>query len=71
MIPIANAMNLMDCKEIKRNRICNRHATFFSHMMRRERLEHLVPYRMTERKCSRGKQQEKMLNRLTNWPNVL
>ena len=34
-------------------------------MMRREILEHLVTTGMIEGKCSRGKQREKMLDKLT------
>ena len=39
---------------------------FFGHVMKREKLEHLV----TTGKRSRGKQREKMLDGLTKWLNV-
>ena len=35
--------------------------------MRREKLEHLVTTGMIQEKCSREKQQEKMLDELTKW----
>ena len=44
------------------NRIRKRQATFFGHVMRREKLEHLVKTGMIEGKRSRGKQREKMLD---------
>ena len=46
------------------NRICINQATFFSHVMRREKLEHLMTTGMIEGKCSREKQSKKMLNGL-------
>ena len=49
------------------NRIRKRQATFFVHVMRREKLEHVVTTGKIEGKCSRGKHREKMLEGLTNW----
>ena len=49
------------------NKIRTRQITFFGHVMRRERLEHLITTEMMEGKRSRGKQQEKMTNGLPNW----
>ena len=45
-------------------------ATLFSHVMRREKLEHLVTSAMIEEKRKRGKRQEKMLDGLTKRLNV-
>ena len=47
------------------NRIRKQQATFFGHMMRREKLEHLVTPGMIEGKRSKGKQSEKILH----WTN--
>ena len=47
------------------NRIHKHQAIFFDHMGE-EKLEHLVTNGMVKGKCSRGKQQEKMLDELTN-----
>ena len=41
--------------------------TFFGHVMRREKLAHLVTTRMIKGKCSRGKQCTKILDVLTKW----
>ena len=79
MVPSENVTNLMDCKEIKQNnimrirlnkklkinRILKRQATCFGHVMRREKLEHLVTTGMIEGKFNRGKQREKMWDGLT------
>ena len=77
VVPLENSTNLVDCKEIKQNRITrsqhnkvtvNRigklQATFFGHVMRREKLEveHLVTTGIIKGNCSRGKQREKMFN---------
>ncbi|GFN92952.1 hypothetical protein PoB_001945800 [Plakobranchus ocellatus] len=45
----------------------NRTATFFGHVMRREKLENLVTTGMLEGKRSRGKQREKLIEGLTDW----
>ena len=45
-------------------KIRNRQATFFGHVIRREKLEHLVITGMIERKRYWGKQREKMLGGL-------
>ena len=50
---------------VNKNR--TRQTTFFGHVMRRERLEHLITTGMMEGKRSRGKQREKMTNGLANW----
>ena len=79
MVPTENSMNLIECKEIKRNNVrrswltrrslinktnkCQ--ANFFSPVMRRGKLEHLVTNEMIEEKHSRRKQWEKMSDRLT------
>ncbi|GFN93277.1 hypothetical protein PoB_001978300 [Plakobranchus ocellatus] len=42
-------------------------ATFFGHVMRREKLENLVTAGMLEGKRSRGKQREKLIEGLTDW----
>ena len=51
-------------------RIRKRQATFFGHVTRREKLEHLVTIGMIEGKRSRRKQCEKMLNGLTKWLKI-
>ena len=52
------------------NRIRKRQATFFDHVKRREKLEHLVTAGMIEGKCSSGKQREKMFDGLRKWLKV-
>ena len=47
-----------------------REATLYGHVMKREKLKHLAITGMTEGKRSRGKQREKMLDRITKWLNV-
>ena len=51
VVPTQNATNLAECKEIKQNsvstrslinRICKSQATFYGHVMRREKLGDLV-----------------------------
>ncbi|GFO28036.1 hypothetical protein PoB_005454100 [Plakobranchus ocellatus] len=49
------------------SKIRKRQATFFGHVMRRERLENLVTTGMLEGKRSRGKQREKLIEGLTDW----
>ena len=49
------------------NRFRTRQTTFFGHVMRREKLEHLITTGMMEGKRSRGKQREKMTDGLVNW----
>ena len=49
------------------NKIRIRQTTFFGHVMRREKFEHLITTGMMERKRSRGKQREKMTEGLANW----
>ena len=44
-----------------------RQTTFFGHVMRREKLEHLITTGMMEGKRSRGKQREKMTDGLVKW----
>ena len=41
--------------------------TFSGHVMRREKLEHLITTGMMEGKRSKGKQREKMTDGLVNW----
>ena len=53
---------------IKRIHKCQ--ATVFGHVMRREKLEHLVATGMIEGERSRGKRREKMLDGLGNWLKV-
>ena len=53
-----------------RNRIRKRQANFFGHVIRREKLEHLLTTGMMKGKCSRGKQCDKMLDGLTKWFEV-
>ena len=48
------------------NRIRKHQVTLFGHVMRREKLEHLIKTGMIEGKRSRGKHREKMLYGLTN-----
>ena len=71
-----NAMNLIDCNESVfqdadtrsfKNRIRKHQTTFFDHVMRREKLEYPVTTGMINGKSKRGKQREKMLDRLTKW----
>ena len=52
------------------NGIFKRQETFFGHVMRRKKLEHLVTIGMIEGKRSRGKKHEKMLDGLTKWLKV-
>ena len=49
------------------NKIRTRQTTFFGHVTRREKLEHLITTGMMEGKRSRGKQREKMTDGLANW----
>ena len=49
------------------NKIRTRQTTFFGHVMRREKLEHLITTGMMKGKRSRGKQREKMTDGLVNW----
>ena len=49
------------------NKIRTRQTTFFGHVMRREKLEHLITTGMMKGKRSRGKQREKMTDGLANW----
>ena len=49
------------------NKIRTRQTTFFGHVMRREKLEHLITTGMMEGKHRRGKQREKMTDGLVNW----
>ena len=48
------------------NKIRTRQTTFFGHVMRREKLEHLITTGMMEGKRSRGKKREKMTDGLVN-----
>ena len=50
--------------------IRKRQATFFGHVMRREKLEHLVTTGKLDGKRSRGRQREKMIDGLTTWLNA-
>ena len=49
------------------NRICKGQRTFFSHVMRREKLKHLVTTGMIEGKCHSGKWRKEMFDGLTKW----
>ena len=49
------------------NKIRTGQTTFFGHVMRREKLQHLITTGMMEGKRSRGKQREKMTDGLVNW----
>ena len=49
------------------NKIRTRQTTFFGHVMRREKLEHLITTGMMDGKGSRGKQRETITNGLVNW----
>ncbi|GFO43397.1 craniofacial development protein 2-like protein [Plakobranchus ocellatus] len=49
------------------SKIRKRQATFFGHVMRREKSENLVTTGMLEGKRSRGKQREKLIEGLTDW----
>ncbi|GFO31777.1 condensin-2 complex subunit g2-like [Plakobranchus ocellatus] len=49
------------------SKIRKHQATFFGHVMRREKLENLVTTGMLEGKRSRGKQREKLIEGLTDW----
>ncbi|GFN99673.1 serine/threonine-protein phosphatase 6 regulatory ankyrin repeat subunit b [Plakobranchus ocellatus] len=49
------------------SKIRKRQATFFGHVMRREKLENLVTTGILEGKRSRGKQREKLIEGLTDW----
>ena len=79
MVPFGECYKSHGMEKIKRNSVtrrsimnrrCKRQATFFGHVMRREKLEHLVATGMIEGKRSRGKQREKMLDGLTKWLKV-
>ena len=50
--------------------IRKRQATFFGHVMRREKLEHLATTGKLDGKRSRGRQREKMIDGLTTWLNA-
>ncbi|GFO27916.1 retrovirus-related pol polyprotein line-1 [Plakobranchus ocellatus] len=52
------------------NKIRKRQATFFGHVMRKGKMEHIVTTGMIEGKRSRGRQREKMLDGLTKWLNA-
>ena len=67
----------MDCKEIKQNIVKRsghnktthkqtpkHQANFLGHVIKREKLEHIVTTGMNEGKRCRGKQREKMLDGL-------
>ena len=70
--------DLTDCQEINWNnvmrwlinKIRKCQVTCFDHVMRTEKLEHLMTIGMIVGKHSRGKQPEKMLDRLTKWLKV-
>ena len=49
------------------NKIRTRQTTFFGHVMRKEKLEHLITTGMMEGKRSRGKRREKMTDGLVKW----
>ncbi|GFO06217.1 hypothetical protein PoB_003272200 [Plakobranchus ocellatus] len=49
------------------SKIRKRQATFFGHVMPREKLENLVTTGMLEGKRSRGKQREKLIEGLADW----
>ena len=52
------------------NKIRKRQATFFGHVMRRERMEYDITTGMLEGNRSRGRPREKMLDGLTSWLKV-
>ena len=52
------------------NRIRKRQATFFGHVMRREKMEYDITTGMLEGNRSRGRPREKMLDGLTSWLKV-
>ena len=52
------------------NRIHKHQATFFGHVMRREKVENLLTIGMIEEKHSKRKQCEKILDGLTKWLKV-
>ena len=75
-------INLMDCKEIKRNsvarsllnkithsRICKCQATYFGHVRRRERRTSCDNWN-DRKKRQQGKKCEKMFDGLTKWSKV-
>ena len=78
-----NASNSMDSKKTNQevlkeavtersllNRIRKRQATFFGHVMRREKMEYDITTGMLEGNRSRGRPREKMLDGLTSWLKV-
>ena len=74
VVPTENATNLMECKEIERKSVTNHNkftykirkcqATFFGHVMRKQKIEHLVTTEMIEEKCS-----NKILTKYVGWTN--
>ncbi|GFO39141.1 hypothetical protein PoB_006564600 [Plakobranchus ocellatus] len=56
-----------ECRQLLISKIRKRQATFFGHVMRRDKLENLVTTGMLEGKRSRGKQREKLIEGLTDW----
>ena len=68
----AKKTNEMALKEAETNRslvqkIRKQQATFFGNVMRREGLEHFLTTGKTNRKRSKGRQREKMLDSLKSW----
>ena len=68
----AKKTNEMVLKEAETNRslaqkIKKQQATFFGHVMRREGLEHFLNTSKLDRKRSKGRQREKMLDSLKSW----
>ena len=55
---------------LRDNRLPKRQATFFGHVMRREKLKHILTTGMIKGKRSKGKQPEKMLEGRTKWLKV-
>ena len=56
-----------DSKRSLVNKIRKRQSSFIGHVMRREKMEHLVTTGMLEGKRSRGRQREKVLDSLASW----
>ncbi|GFS04172.1 hypothetical protein ElyMa_004649400 [Elysia marginata] len=83
VVPTKNDENTMDCEKpnntvlsetkTKRaliNKIRKRQATFFGHIMRRERQEHLVTTGMFLGRRGRGRLREKTTDGLASWLGV-
>ena len=80
VVPEKNVAHTMDSKETNEmvlkdaetnrslvQKIRKQQATFFGHVMRREGLEHFLIAGKLDRKRSKGRQSEKMLDSLESW----